>query len=147
MTQTERFVTLSAVLTGFDAAELAATGMTEIYRTFVARRAEPALYARLVDALVDTEAGTRAVADPRTVADKDEELGELARAMCHLWYLGAWPGERDDAGRTAPSPLPAHAYARGLVWSSFGGHAPGTGRPGYGTWAERPAGVAEGGER
>ncbi|MFC9647484.1 MULTISPECIES: hypothetical protein [unclassified Streptomyces] len=147
MTQTERFVTLSAVLTGFDAAELTATGMTGIYQAFVARRVEPALYARLVDALVDTEADTGAVTDPRTVADKDEELGELARAVCHLWYLGTWPGEWPDDGRTAPAPPPARAYARGLVWSSFGGHAPGAGRPGYGTWAERPAGAAGGGER
>ncbi|WP_133243244.1 hypothetical protein [Streptomyces scopuliridis] len=141
MTLTERFVTLSAALTGFDAAELTATGMTGIYREFVVRQVEPPLYARLVDALAD------AAADPRAVADKDEELGELARAVCHLWYVGTWPGLRGDDGRTVPFPLPARAYARGLVWSSFGGQAPGAGRPGYGTWAERPAGAAEGGQR
>ncbi|MFB6977142.1 hypothetical protein [Streptomyces scopuliridis] len=142
MTLTERFVTLSAALTGFDAAELTATGMTGLYEEFVVRRVEPRLYARLVDALTDE------AADPRAVADKDEELGELARAVCHLWYVGTWPGLRGDDGRTVPFPFPARAYARGLVWSSFGGHAPGAGRPGYGTWAERPAGaVAEGGER
>ncbi|MFJ9032751.1 hypothetical protein ACIRQP_30330 [Streptomyces sp. NPDC102274] len=141
MTLTERFVTLSAALTGFDTAELTATGMTEIYRKFVIRRVEPALYARLVDSLADP------AADPRAVADKDEDLGELARAVCHLWYLGTWPGPRGDDGRTVPFPLPSRAYSRGLVWSSFGGHAPGAGRPGYGTWAERPAGAAGGGER
>ncbi|MFE2498765.1 hypothetical protein [Streptomyces scopuliridis] len=141
MTLTERFITLSAALTGFDATELTATGMSEIYREFVARQVEPPLYARLVDALAD------AAADPRAVADRDEELGELARAVCHLWYLGKWPGLRGNDDRSAPFPLPARAYARGLVWSSFGGHAPGAGRPGYGTWAERPAGATGGEER
>ncbi|MFE7569746.1 hypothetical protein ACFU76_22715 [Streptomyces sp. NPDC057539] len=141
MTLTERFVTLSVALTGFDAAELTATGMAGVYREFVAGRVEPPLYARLVDALAD------AGADPRAVAEKDEELAELSRAICHLWYLGTWPGLRADGGRTVPFPFPSRGYAHGLVWSSFGGHAPGAGRPGYGSWARRPAGVAGGGER
>ncbi|MEE1801220.1 hypothetical protein ACIQVO_12185 [Streptomyces sp. NPDC101062] len=139
--EAERFVAASAVLTGFDAAELAATGMAEIYREFVTRRVAPPLYARLVDRLAG------ATADAHTALGGDAELGELARAVCHLWYLGEWPGLVGEDGGAAPCLVSGRAYARGLVWRTFGGHAPGTGRPGYGTWADSPAGVTGGGGR
>ncbi|MFE3830442.1 hypothetical protein [Streptomyces sp. NPDC059092] len=132
---------VSAVLTGFDAAELAATGMAETYREFVKRRVEPLVYSRLVDGLAGT------TADVHTALGGDVRLGELARAVCHLWYLGEWPGLVNDDGGAVPCLVSGRAYARGLVWRSFGGHAPGTGQPGYGTWADVPAGAAGGGVR
>ncbi|MFJ8002647.1 hypothetical protein ACIQ7D_37040 [Streptomyces sp. NPDC096310] len=139
--ETERFVAASAVLTGFDAAELTATGMAETYREFLTRRVEPALCSRLVDTLAG------ATADAHTALRGDVRLGELARAVCHLWYLGEWPGLMSDDGGAVPSLVSGRAYAHGLVWRTFGGHAPGAARPGYGTWAEVPAGAAGGGGR
>ncbi|MEV7426476.1 MULTISPECIES: hypothetical protein [unclassified Streptomyces] len=139
--EAERFVVASAVLTGFDAAELTATGMAEIYREFVTRRVPPPRYSEMVDRLAG------ATADAHTALGDDEALGELARAVCHLWYLGVWPGLVGDDGGAVPRLVSGRAYARGLVWRSFGGHAPGAGRPGYGTWADLPAGAAGGGGR
>ncbi|MGC0420076.1 hypothetical protein [Embleya sp. AB8] len=133
MQETERFVAASAVLTGFAPAELAATGMAGIYREFVIRRVEPPLYSRMMDRLagVDVEVHT-ALAD-------DVALGELARAVCRLWYLGEWPASANDGG-ALPHLVSGRAYAGGLVWRCLGGHVPGVGRPGYGTWADAPAG-------
>ncbi|MEW1723282.1 hypothetical protein [Streptomyces sp. NPDC093109] len=142
--EAERFVAASAALTGFDAAELAETEMAGIYREFVVRRVAPSLYAELVERLVGTpdDAHTALGGD-----EADEALGELARAVCHLWYLGEWPGLTSDDGGPQPRLLSGRAYARGLVWRSLGAHAPGAGRPGYGTWAGPPAGAAGGGVR
>ncbi|MGW7573357.1 hypothetical protein [Streptomyces sp. NPDC054765] len=136
----ERFVRLSVALTGFDATELAATGMTEIYRAIVLKRLGPLSYGTLVDALADP------TADPQALLDEDAALRELARPVCHLWYLGVWPGPPGQADRPAPD-VAARAYAHGLVWRSFGGHAPGVGRPGHGSWAHPPANVTGGGRR
>ncbi|AXG76672.1 hypothetical protein [Streptomyces paludis] len=135
----ERFVAASAVLTGFDTAELAETGMAESYREFVTRCAEPPLYAELLDRL------TGPAADARAALAEDESLAELARAVCHLWYVGEWPGLAADEGGPAPRLLSGRAYSRGLVWRGLGGHAPGAGRPGYGTWAAPPATAAAAG--
>jgi hypothetical protein len=131
----ERFLAASAVLTGFDTAELAATGMAETYREFVTRQVDLPLYAGLLDRLAGT------TADAHTALGDDPALNGLARAVCHLWYLGVWPGLAHDDGGAVPTLVSGEAYAHGLVWRSFGGHAPGAGRPGYGSWAEAPAGV------
>ncbi|MFE4055181.1 hypothetical protein ACFXP3_02550 [Streptomyces sp. NPDC059096] len=139
--EAERFLALSALLTGFDTAELTETGMAGTYRELVTRRVEPALYARLVDTLTGT------TADARTALDDDTRLGDLARAVCRLWYLGEWPGPTGGDGGAPPSLVSGRAYAHGLVWRTFGGHAPGAAQPGHGTWAEVPAGTAGGGGR
>ncbi|MFJ6753368.1 MULTISPECIES: hypothetical protein [unclassified Streptomyces] len=135
--EAERFLALSVALTGFDATELAATGMAETYRAIVLQRLGSPSYRKLVDALADLSA------DLQAVLDEDAGLRDLARPVCHLWYLGVWPGPPGQADWPAPG-IAARAYAHGLVWRSFGGHAPGVGRPGHGSWAQPPAAVAGG---
>lgn len=133
----ERFLALSVALTGFDATELKETGMAEVYRAFVRQQVDPVLYRTLVDKATDAQRVTD--------TDEDGAPGELARAICQLWYLGVWPGLPDHQAPT-PSPpltpflLSADAYAAGLVWRCFGGHPPGAARPGYGSWALPPSG-------
>jgi len=137
-TDAGRFVRLSVALTGFDADELAATGMTEVYWALVRRQSGARRYEELVGT-ADLAAG-----ELHDRFERDAALGGLARAVCHLWYLGAWPGVPGEDGPPVPSPVSAHAYANALVWRTFGGHAPGTGRPGYGSWALPPAALAGG---
>ncbi|MDI5973741.1 hypothetical protein POF50_031125 [Streptomyces sp. SL13] len=143
----ERFVRLSVALTGFDAAELAETGLAEVYRALVARQLGPRRYGELIGALdrAGGDADGPAGLPVHELLTGDEALGDLARAVCHLWYLGTWPGLPGEDGPPVPSPVSAHAYAGALVWRSFGGHAPGTGRPGYGSWSLPPAGATGGG--
>ncbi|MFI7290166.1 hypothetical protein ACIBRY_26480 [Streptomyces anulatus] len=120
------FVAVSALLTGFSAAELEALGLAEDYAALVARRIGAESLGRLTGAL-EQVGGLRGV--------RDEELLETARAVTHLWYTGCWPGVKGED----PFVVSPRAYAGGLVWRTFGGSAPGTARPGFGAWAERPA--------
>ncbi|MFZ3499394.1 hypothetical protein ACODT5_40345 [Streptomyces sp. 5.8] len=120
------FVAVSAVLTGFGAAELEALGLAEDYAAVVAGQIEAPVLGRLAEAL-EQAGGSDAV--------RDEGLLEAARAVTHLWYTGCWPG----IGGAEPFVVSSRAYAGGLVWQTFGGDAPGTARPGFGSWAEPPA--------
>ena len=144
------FVAVSALLTGFDTAELTADGMAPAHRATLLGQIGAEHCARLLGAL------TAAGGDPG--ATGDEVLGEVARALCLLWYTGEWP-ELPAATRAALGPVgspvagpgpaadPARAYAHGLLWQTFGGHAPGTARPGPGSWAQPPVAALTGGRR
>ncbi|MEO3975611.1 hypothetical protein [Streptomyces sp. CAU 1734] len=130
----ERFLRLSAVLTGFGAAELRATGMAGAHRELVERWAGPALVGRLAAATG---------ADVYVPGGGDEEADELARAVCHLWYVGVWPGAGGPAH--PPGEPAARAYENGLVWRTFGARPPGTAGPGPGSWSLPPAADAPAG--
>ncbi|GAA2142328.1 hypothetical protein GCM10009760_27360 [Kitasatospora kazusensis] len=126
----DQFIAVSAELTGFDTDELRGTGLAGLYRTVLLERAGAEQLSRLTapsPSPIPGEVGTHA----------DEPQRELARAVTHLWYTGTWTG----TGQAADEPfvVSARAYAGGLVWRSFGGHAPGTTPQGYGSWAAAPA--------
>ncbi|MFE2561626.1 hypothetical protein ACFXGT_37585 [Streptomyces sp. NPDC059352] len=127
----EEFVALSSALSGFSVTELERTGMADAYADFVAARVGAGPCRALLTAPV--AAGVL----PERLS---EELLELARSITQLWYTGSWT---ESAG-SAPTVVSARAYAEGLVWRALGGHAPGTGRPGYGSWSEPPDGGAVG---
>ncbi|OKJ63350.1 hypothetical protein AMK27_10545 [Streptomyces sp. CB02009] len=118
------FTSVSARLTGFDGADLEATGMAEVYRAVAAEQLGPKRYARLLRAL------------PKEPADAgDPELRKAAEAVTYLWYTGSWPGP-------PPFLVSPRAYTEGLVWKAAGLKAPGTAPGGYGSWAEVPDGPA-----
>lgn len=114
---------LSQRLTGFDAAELEATGLAETYAAVAAEQLGPARYERLLGGAGPSD----------EVADDDVAA---ARAVTILWYTGGWPGP-------PPFVVSPRAYAEGLVWKAAGVAAPGTGAAGHGSWAAEPAPVAE----
>ncbi|WP_406055654.1 hypothetical protein OG462_07400 [Streptomyces sp. NBC_01077] len=116
--ETHRFTALSARLTGFDRADLDATGLTEVYRAVAAERLGTRRYARLLQETGEDEGGAL-----------EGDLRTAARAVTYLWYTGSWPG---------PSPfvVSPRAYAEGLMWKAAGLRAPATGPGGYGSWAE-----------
>ncbi|MER5640204.1 hypothetical protein ABT095_25070 [Kitasatospora sp. NPDC002227] len=129
MTIEEReFLELSQALTGFDRDELAATGQVSAHRATAVQRLGPEPYRRLLAALA------AAAGEPDALPEGPER--EHARAVCGLWYLGHWPGTGDEP----PAAGAAEAYAAGLVWRTFGGRAPGTAAPGFGSWAHDPEG-------
>ncbi|MGK4579153.1 hypothetical protein [Kitasatospora sp. HPMI-4] len=131
MATVAEFTALSSALTGFTPAELRGTGMAGVYRSLVVQRAG----SELLDRLAAAVAGAAASA----LGDGPER--ELARAITHLWYLGTWPGLRGSAfpEEDAAFVVSARAYTEGLVWRTFGGHAPSTGSPGHGSWSHAPA--------
>lgn len=115
--ETVPFTTLSARLTGFDTADLAATGLTDVYRAVASERLGALRYARLLSEVRE---------DPDTVMDG--ELREAARAVTYLWYTGSWPG-------SPPFVVSPRALAEALVWKAAGVGAPATAPGGYGSWA------------
>ncbi|MEU8763833.1 hypothetical protein [Streptomyces sp. NPDC048659] len=115
-----RFTALSARLTGFDGADLVATGLVEAYLDLAAEELGAPLLARLLD-------------DSRP-ADGDERFRDAARAVTYLWYTGSWPGR-------PPVPVSPRAYAEALAWKSAGLNAPATHPGGYGSWAGAEGGV------
>ncbi|MFF3838966.1 hypothetical protein [Streptomyces sp. NPDC001930] len=118
--ESQHFTSLSERLTGFDGADLEATGMAEVYRAVAAEQLGARRYARLLRELPEEpdEAG-------------DRELRKAAEAVTYLWYTGSWPGP-------PPFLVSPRAYAEGLVWKAAGLRAPATGPGGYGSWAEAP---------
>lgn len=142
----ERFVALSALLTGFTRAELWGTGMVRPYWALLQTLGTDELLGRLL-----TQGG-RALQQPALVSSEllpDADTGPLARNLITLWYLGLWTqlplDWRDRHGAHAqdvthyPSP---EAYAQGLVWKTFHGHPQGAHQPGFGSWALPPVNEA-----
>ena len=129
----ERFVALSAALTGFCEVDIHGTGLARKHLDLVLAVAGDDLTARLLD-----------VAPEHALADPD--LGPLARNIIVLWYLGQWDqmprGWRDRQG-AAPEDVAhvasAAAFRAGLVWPAIGAHPTSAKAPGFGSWATPPA--------
>ncbi|MGI9319107.1 MAG: hypothetical protein ACR2QW_17400 [bacterium] len=146
----EAFVATSAVLTGYDRAELYATGCVEEYlhqfRQVVPEEIleaflepGPALYADRFGAADDVEQ------EVRRYYLSDGMLGPPARSLIQLWYLGQWAplpdkwrnlygASRFDVTRI----ISARAYKEGLVWDAIGAHPMGAKQQGFGAWATEP---------
>jgi hypothetical protein len=128
----ERFVALSAELTGFREVDIWGTGQARAHLDLVLRVAGDDLTARLLDA---SAAGALA----------DRDLGPLARNVIVLWYLGQWdqmPRHWRDRHGAAPADVAgvasAAAFREGLVWPAIGAHPTAAKAPGFGSWATPP---------
>jgi hypothetical protein len=78
----------------------------------------------------------------------DPDLGPVARNTIVLWYLGQWDElPREWRNRHGASPrdvsrvVSPDAYAAGLVWRAIRAHPMGADPPGFGSWANPPAGA------
>jgi hypothetical protein len=135
-TRSERFVALSARLTGFGHVTLLGTGMTSEYLDAL----DAVLGAGMVDELL-------AVEDIGEALD-DAKLGPIARNVILLWYCGTWTALPDDwRAAYGTSPLDttrvesAEAYQAGLQWVVAGAHPAGARQQGFGAWAVAPEGA------
>jgi hypothetical protein len=129
----ERFVALSAELTGFRTVDIWGTGQARAHLDLVLAVAGDDLTARLLRA-------------PAAEALADPDLGPLARNLIVLWYLGQWdqmPRHWRDRHGAAPADVAgvpsAAAFRAGLVWPAIGSHPTGAKAPGFGSWATPPA--------
>jgi hypothetical protein len=146
----DQFLSLSITLTGFDAAELWATGLVPTYYALVPAIAGEAMFADLLTRwrrIVD-RAGKRERAIERLVVKdmlEDVDLGPVARNLAALWYTGTWyqlPGAwRNVHGANARDLthiVSPRAYEEGLVWKAIFTHPPAAKPPGYASWALPP---------
>lgn len=146
----EAFVAISAVLTGYDRAELYGTGCVQEYlhqfRQVLPEKIllefldpGPGLYADLGPARDDVER------EVRSHYLSNGMLGPPARALIQLWYLGQWTplptkwrnlygASHFDVTRI----ISTRAYKEGLVWDAIGAHPMGAKQQGFGAWALQP---------
>lgn len=140
-----RFVQLSAALTGFSQVDLLGTGMAVAHL----RTLEVILPTGIMDDLFMAGEGVASGTEPEGVAGPrlldDPKLGPVVRNLILLWYCGVWTA-LPDAWRAAhgASPLDvthvvsAEAYRAGLQWVAAGAHAAGAAQQGFGAWALPP---------
>jgi hypothetical protein len=144
----ERFLEVSALLTGFGWVRLAGTGMTDDLIDVV----DAALPPGVLDELLAAYAALPADVDRETaVASEllaDPKLGPVARNLILLWYCGTWAGMPEDwraAYGTTPYDthrvVSAEAYLAGLQWVVAGAHPAGARQQGFGAWSVAPEGA------
>lgn len=145
-----RFMGLSVALTGYDEAELQATGMGGLYYDTMVSTLGGALVGELLSAWVQVEEWAGGEADTlETLLHQHilsvPKLGPMARNLVTLWYLGQWnqmPGDwRSLYGAVAADQtrvVSAEAYREGLVWPTIGAHPMGAKQQGFGAWALPP---------
>lgn len=146
--QLERFVTLSALLTGFRQVQLAGTGVAQQHLDTL----KAALPAEIVDDLfaafhrLPSEGREKAVA---SAILGDPKLGPVAKNIILLWYTGLW-NQMPEIWRRANGASPEDAthlpsgaaYRAGLQWLAAGAHPPGAAHQGFASWTLEPRGRA-----
>ena len=148
--QLAQFTSLSAFLTGFDAAELHGTGMMQVYFDLIPSIIGPEYFGRLLSRwsnIYIRGAGDEPLLEELVTTGllEDDTLGPLARNLIALWYLGMWnqlPGDWRNvhgawSGDTTFIVSP-QSYTSALVWKALHSHPPGAKQPGYGSWALPP---------
>lgn len=133
--EVQHFVEISSILTGFSTFDLHGTGQVQAYYTWVKER-EPEALQGLLSALLslpqEQSAQEQAV---RARIMSVPGLGDTARSLIKLWYLGQWDDVHDPSQQTI---LSAESYTEGLVWKTFGAHPQGAKEQGFGAWALPP---------
>jgi hypothetical protein len=124
LTDVDRFLDVSARLTGFTRDELRTTRLVEQYHVV--------LLEEIGSARFDAFAAAVATAGDQVTLHDPEALA-LARRLTQLWYTGVWCPDG-----APPFVVSRRAYAEGLVWKTFNGSPPGTAAPGFGSWSSAP---------
>lgn len=149
-TPLEPFIELSSALTGFDIAELWATGMAENYFGVVPSILGGDYLGRLLTrwASIQGRAGSDERYRDELIASEllaDATLGPLAKNVVALWYLGmwnqlpaSWRTENGAFARDVTAYVSARAYQQALVWKAAHTHPPGAKQQGFGSWALPP---------
>jgi hypothetical protein len=127
----ERFLGLSAVLTGFSRIELLGTGMAGEYLRTIDAVTPASLLDELMAAYERLPAGAAHEAVPPCGTLDDPKLESLAEGLILLWYLGTSPSDRTRV-------VSAEAYQAGLQWVVAGAHPPGAQQQGFGAWSFAP---------
>lgn len=146
----DQFVALSAALTGFDAAEVWATGMVPAHFDVIPAIIGADYLGRLLTRWASI--ATRGAGDPAFLEELilnelllDETLGPIARNVGTLWYLGmwyqlpaAWRAAHGAFARDSTHVVSSQAYQQALVWKAAHTHPPAAKQQGFGSWALPP---------
>ncbi|OCX50491.1 hypothetical protein BEL04_22185 [Mucilaginibacter sp. PPCGB 2223] len=139
------FLEISALLTGFNKAELQGTGMVATYYNTVANIPQDPNYSDQELAANEANVGFffEEVNSILKENKKDESklqqaiagrlmplsaYNGLAQSIITLWYTGSW----------GANVVNAQAYIQGLMWDTAEAHPPGAKQPGFGSWSFPP---------
>lgn len=143
--ETELFLEISALLTGFNKTELQGTGMVATYYNCVANVPQNTNYSNEdkkenninvafffaeVQEILEQSKGneeklTAAIASRLMPASA---YNGLAQSIATLWYTGNW----------GANVVGSQSYIQGLMWNVAEAHPPGAKQPGFGSWSIAP---------
>jgi hypothetical protein len=130
----DKFLAVSAALTGFSKLELLKTGVAQQYCEALLENVGPdtsnLLFTKMGELLA--QPGQDEAAQEQAIREQileDATLGTVAKNIVLLWYFGAWPGK---------PPISPATYRAGLAWLAIGANVSGGNPPGYGTWSLPP---------
>lgn len=146
--QLERFVALSALLTGYREVQLTGTEVAQQHLDTL----RAALPTEIVDDLFQAFHRLPAEGKEKAIASSilgDPKLGPVAKNIILLWYTGLW-NQMPEIWRRANGAatgdvthLPSGAaYRAGLQWVTAGAHPPGAAHQGFASWTLEPRGRA-----
>lgn len=140
----DAFLTVSAALTGYNAAELQATGCAAEYWHHV----QQVLPEDILKKFLSPAPRLGKKDDDKIIRESylpDRCLGPVARSLIQLWYTGQWvplPQEwRENYGASRfdlVKIISTRAYKEGLVWDAIGAHPQGAKQQGFGAWSLEP---------
>ena len=135
-TRHEKFLQLSAYLTGMERIELLGTGLLEKYYKFFVENVIEAMGQD--DDLAWWDLNSVAIEELQDTGEflANEPWAPIAKNIVRMWYLGTWRKKADDPFSAVV--ISAQSYQEGLVWKLMSTHPPGAKQPGYGTWSELP---------
>ncbi len=146
--QLDLFLEISAHLTGFNIAELKATGMATEYLSVITKESSPQILAAFfaeVLKILKSGAGDQDSINTMIAADlfPKGNFNGLAQNLIFMWYTGKWfpITEAANANLETVRNISPQAYVQGLVWAAADTHPPGAKQPGYGSWAAVPVQV------
>lgn len=147
--QLERFVALSALLTGFREVQLTGTEVAQQHLDVLSDAVPAEIVADLFSAFGRLPAGDGREKAAATTIIGDPKLGPVAKNIILLWYTGMW-NQMPDIWRRANGASPKDvthlpsgaAYRAGLQWAVAGAHPPGASHQGFASWALEPRGRA-----
>jgi len=127
------FLEVSALLTGFTETELKATGMAESYYNTILQYTdkESIDYFFLdLNTLLGNSKLSKKEIEASLAADfmPGSSYNGLAKSIIILWYTGNW----------GDNVVSAASYIQGLMWDVAHSHPPGAKQPGFGSWANLP---------
>ena len=127
------FLEISVLLTGFNKAELYATGMFDTYYHALQANTGQANFAYFFEEvekiLLENDNEPEKINQAITSRlMQPSSYNGLAGSIITMWYTGNWGNDVIDG----------QAYVQGLVWDAAQTHPPGAKQPGFGSWSMPP---------
>jgi len=149
-TDLDNFVGLSALLTGFTAADLnpplSPAPVAVEYLAYMQKpeaKVDPAILQRLLatyQAIAQLPPDQQA-AQVQAQILTDPAMGPVARNIIRMWYLSIWYdgyASGPVTGFSSGTVVSSNAYTKGLAWDAMQAHPMGYSEMHYGYWADPP---------